>query len=266
MEKVKGEGNPVLIVDSGHLFTDMGTGVNQQQSLTKAQLISRAYKHMGVAAINVGEADLMQGLTFLRNEASQGLPLISANLIDPARKSPIFSPYTIKKVGEIRIALFGLASPVKNQAIPQPAENKFLVGDPVKAARKMFEKLRQKADIIILLSDLDAKREREVIKAVPGIHFVLGGHEGRFIQTPLWERHTPILESYKNGMYAGKLHLTFVKASSPFIYKSTEERRHGLKASKGGNHFLWALEPLHTSLPEDREISSWIQKSGIEKD
>lgn len=266
MEKVKSEGTPVLIVDSGHLFTGMGKDVNQQQSLTKAQLIGRAYKHMGVAAINVGDADLTQGLTFLRNAASQGLPLISANLIDPARKSPIFSPYTIKKVGKIRIALFGLASPVKNQAIPHPPENKFLVGDPVKAARKMFEKLRQKADIIILLSDLDAKRERAVIKAVPGIHFVLGGHEGRFIQTPLWEGHTPILESYKNGMYAGTLHLTFVKASSPFSYKGTEEKLHGSNDSKGGNRFLWTLVPLHTSLPEDREISSWIQKSGIEKD
>jgi 2',3'-cyclic-nucleotide 2'-phosphodiesterase (5'-nucleotidase family) len=266
VEKVKGEGNAVLIVDSGHLFADMGTGVNQQQSFTKAQLISRAYKYMGVAAINVSDADLTQGLTFLRNEASRGLPLISANLIDSVRKSPIFSPYTIKKVGKIRIALFGLTSQVKNQAVTQPAENKFLVGDPVKSARKMFEKLRQKADIIILLSDLDAKREREVVKAVPGIHFVLGGHEGRFIQTPLWEGHTPLLESYKNGMYAGTLHLTFVKASSPFAYKSTEETSHGLKNSKVGNRFSWTLVPLHTSLLEDREISSWIQKSGIEKD
>jgi len=266
VEKVKEEGRAVLIVDSGHLFAHMGTGVDQQQSFTKAQLISRAYKHMGVSAINVGQADLTQGLRFLRNEASRGLPLISANLIDPVRKSPIFSPYTIHKVGKIRIALFGLASPLKNQAIPHPAENKFLVGDPVKSARKMFEKLRRKADVIILLSDLDTKREREVVKAVPGIQFVLGGHEGRFIQTPLWEGHTPILESYKDGMYAGTLHLTVVKASAPFVYKGAEERVHGLKDSRVGNRFSWTLVPLHTSLPEDREISSWIKKSGIGKD
>lgn len=265
MEKVKSEGNTVLIVDSGHLFTDMGKGVNQQP-LTKAQLISRAYTHMGVAAINVSAADLTLGLPFFRNEASQGLPLISANLMDPSRKSPIFSPYTIKKVGKVRIALFGLTSPVQKQVVTTPPESKFLVGDPVKSARIMFRKLRRRADIIILLSDLDAKREREVIKAVPGIHFVFGGREGRYIHTPLWERHTPILESYKNGMYAGTLQATYAKASSPFAYKGMEKTSHGLKDSKGGNRFSWTLVPLYTSLPEDREISSWIQTSGVEKD
>jgi 2',3'-cyclic-nucleotide 2'-phosphodiesterase (5'-nucleotidase family) len=244
----------------------MATGVNQQQSLIKAQLISRAYKHMGVAAINVGDADLTQGLTFLRNEASKGLPLISANLIDPASKLPIFSPYTVKKIGKIRIALFGLASPVKNQAIHHPAENTFIVRDPVKSARKTFKMLHRKADVIILLSNLDAKSEREVIRAVPGIHFVLGGREGRFIETPLWEGHTPILESYKKGMYAGTLHLTFVKASSPFQYEVTGERLHGLEHSNVSNRFSWTLVPLHALLPEDRKISSWIHKSGIKKD
>jgi 2',3'-cyclic-nucleotide 2'-phosphodiesterase (5'-nucleotidase family) len=266
VEKVKSEGNTVLIVDSGHLFTDMGKGVNQQQSLTKAQLISRAYTHMGVAAINVSAADLTLGLPFFRNEAPQGLPLISANLMDPSRKSLIFSPYTIKKVGKVRIALFGLTSPVQKQAVTHPPESKFLVGDPVKSARKIFQKLRQHADIIILLSDLDAKKEREVIKAVPGIHFVLGGREGRYMHTPLWEGHTPILESYKNGMYAGTLHLTVVKTSSPFTYKGMEETTRDAEESKGSNRFSWTLVPLYTSLPEDREISSWIQQSGIEKD
>jgi 2',3'-cyclic-nucleotide 2'-phosphodiesterase (5'-nucleotidase family) len=266
VEKVKSEGNAVLIVDSGHLFADKGTGVDQQRSRTKAQLISRAYTRMGAAAINVSAADLMLGLPFFRNEASQGLPLISANLMDPIRKSLIFSPYTIKKVGKVRIALFGLTSPAKNQTVIHPPENKFILGDPVKSARKMFRKLRQHADIIILLSDLDAKKEREVIKTVPGIHFVFGGREGRYIHTPLWEGHTPILESYKNGMYAGMLRLTVVKTSSPFTYKGMEETPRDVGDSKGGNRFSWTLAPLHTSLPEDREISSWFQKRGIEKD
>jgi 2',3'-cyclic-nucleotide 2'-phosphodiesterase (5'-nucleotidase family) len=191
--------------------------------------------------------------------------LISANLIDPVRKSPIFSPYTIKEVGKVRIALFGLTSEVNNQAVPRPAENKFLVENPVKVSRNMLETLRGKADIVILLSDLDAKREQEVVKAVPGIHFVLGGHEGRYTETPLWEGHTPILESFKNGMYTGMLYLTFVKASSPFAYKGREGTPQELTQTKVDNWFIWSLLPLSASL-EDREISSWIQRSGIEKD
>jgi 2',3'-cyclic-nucleotide 2'-phosphodiesterase (5'-nucleotidase family) len=266
VEKEKSEGNAVLIVDSGRLFTDEKKDADTQLSLTKVRMISRAYTRMGVAAINMSAADLTLGLPFFRNEATQGFPLISANLMNPGGKSLIFSPYTIKKVGKVRIALFGLTSPAKNQTVIHPPENKFILGDPVKSARKIFRKLRQHADIIILLSDLDAKKEREVIKAVPGIHFVLGGQDGRYMHTPLWEGHTPILESYKNGMYAGMLRLTVVKTSSPFTYKGMEKTPRDAEESKGSNRFSWTLVPLHTSLPEDREISSWIQQSGLEKD
>jgi hypothetical protein len=117
VEKLKGEGKPVLVVDSGHLFTDAGTGIDHTQSLTKARLISRAYKRMGVAAINVGDWDLMQGMAFLREEASRGLPLISANLVDQSRGAPIFKPYIIKKINKTRIAFFGLLSPDINPTI-----------------------------------------------------------------------------------------------------------------------------------------------------
>lgn len=255
MEKLRNEGLPVLVVDSGHIFTDAKSGVDQKQSLTRVQLISSVYKRMHVAAINISDRDLMQGLTFLRNEASRGLPLISANLVDPAGKSPLFSPYVIKKIDKIHIAFLGLLSPYIPPAIQHAAGKKFLVKDPVETAREMVKKLLKRADIIILLSDLDAKTERDVIKAVPGIHFILGGHEGRFIQTPLREGQTPILESYRNGMYAGKLHLSFVNAASHFKDEG-----------KGDNRFLWRLIPLDASMKEDREVATWIRKAGIGKD
>jgi len=66
---------------------------------------------MGTAAINVGDMDLLSGVDFLLNEYSQGLPLVSSNLLDPATKKPIFLPYVIRKEGGVRIAFFGLLSP-----------------------------------------------------------------------------------------------------------------------------------------------------------
>lgn len=311
VEKLKGEGKPVLVVDSGHLFTDASTGIDHTQSLTKARLISRAYKRMGVAAINVGDWDLMQGMAFLREEASRGLPLISANLVDQSRGTPIFKPYIIKKINKTRIAFFGLLSPDINPTIRKAAGGGILVKDPVETAREMLKKLYNRADVIILLSDLGADREREVVKAASGIHFILGGHEGRYIQSSAWEGQAPVLESYKNGMYAGKLQLSFVNPASPFhdegredqikqqiqnlefrlrnlkesrnnhqkqsvdnaiqnINKQKESLQDELKRSRaslsGGNRFLWTLVPLDKSHPEDREVSAWIRKAGIEKD
>ena len=231
---------------------------------------------MGVAAVNVGDLDLLQGLAFLRKEASRGLPLVSSNLVDPSTKTSIFKPYIIKKVGAIRVAFFGLLSPDIRTDIYKEAGKTFLVAEPIKTAREMIGLLRGKADIIILLSALSSDRQQEVVRAAPGIHFVLGGRDGRYVQSPLWEGQTPILESYRYGMYAGKLQLTLVNASSPFEHERTEEQE-GRQAPSGNvrltgeplsgnNRFHWTLMPLDMSIPEDKEVSGWIRKAGIEKD
>ena len=224
VEKLKVEDTPVLVVDSGNLFTDVSGGVDHHQSLTRAKLISRAYKRTGVAAINVGHLDLAQGLEFLRDEASRGLPLISSNLVEPETGKPIFQPYIIKKVNKSRIAFFGLLSPPVNLNIPKTEREKFLVRDPAETARAVLARLRGKADVIILLSALDQYSQQEVAKTVSGIHFILGGSDGRYVPSPIWERQTPIVESYRNGMYIGKLKLSFSDTASPFKDEGREDR------------------------------------------
>ena len=276
VEKLKSEDRSLLVVDSGNLFTNGWAGANQKQSIIKARLISRAYMRMGTAAINVGALDLLPGLAFLRKEVSRGLPLVSANLVDPATKTPIFKPYIIRKVGALRVAFFGLLSPNIRTDIYKEAGKRFMVNDPVGTAREMMGLLRGKADVIVLLSDLPSDSQQEVIKAAPAIHFVLGGRDGRYVQSPLLEGQTPILESYKYGMYAGKLQVGYVNASSPFKYEMTEEQARrqaagdGLRTSKEppsrNNRFQWTLMPLDMSIPGDRQVSGWITKAGIEKD
>ena len=277
VEKLKSDDRSFLVVDSGNLFTNGWAGANQEQSAIRARLISRAYMRMGVAAINVGELDLVSGLAFLRREASRGLPLVSSNLVDPSTKTSIFKPYIIKKVGAIRIAFFGLLSPDNRIDMYKGAGKKFLVKDPVTTAREMTAILRGEADVIILLSALPSGRQLEVVRAAPEIHFVLGGRDGRYVQSPLWEGQTPILESYKYGMYAGKLELTFVNASSPYSYERTEEQERERASSENwsrpsgehpsrDNRFHWTLIRQDISIPEDKEVSGWMKKAGVEKD
>jgi 2',3'-cyclic-nucleotide 2'-phosphodiesterase (5'-nucleotidase family) len=243
-----------LVVDSGRLFTDI-ISTPSELSLKKARLISRAYQRMNVAAVNVGDPDLTLGLSFLRQESFRGLPLISANLTDPSQASPIFSPYVIKKVDGIRVAFFGLVSQDLSAPARKASGKKVFVRDPVETARRLVEKLRSEADIIILLSDLGLERDRDLVRKVPGIHFVLGGREGQYLRSPIWEGKTPIFQSYIKGMYAGSLQVTFTDASSPF-------RADG---QTSGNRFHWTLVPLDGSIAEDKMISGWIRKAGLEK-
>jgi 5'-nucleotidase len=252
VEGIRSEGKTVLVVDSGHLFNDTPTS----RAPDSARLITRAYKRMGIAAVNVGDSDLKLGLSFLRQEASRGFPLISANLMARSRGTPIFPPYIIKKAEGVRVAFFGLLSPDMSPSVRKTMGKRVVIKDPVETAKAVMEVLRKQADIIILLSDLGLDKEREILRKVTGIHVVLGGREGQYTLSPIWERETPILQSYKKGMYAGKLQFTISDASFHFEKEG----------QKGANRIQWTLIPLDNSLPEDKAISGWIRKAGFAGD
>ena len=186
----------------------------------KATIIGRAYRQMGVAAVNVGCLDLLLGAGFLRKEFSQGLPLVSANLLDPSTKTPLLPAYKIKEVGGVRIAFFGLLPPESGPeigpAIRAANEGKILIGDPVDAARETVKKLQGKADLVVLLSDLGLSKDQLLARAVPGIHFILGGHEGRFTRKGVQAGRTRIFQSSFKGMYVGQLQLFLGNPANPF--------------------------------------------------
>jgi 2',3'-cyclic-nucleotide 2'-phosphodiesterase (5'-nucleotidase family) len=311
IKKLRAEGQPVLVVDSGDLFFDAtGTPVDLTKARAKAKVIARAYKGMGVVAINVGDGDLLAGLEFLRQGTGQRLPLISANLVDPARKKPILPPFVIQEVSGIRIAFFGLLDPPVPPAAKQGGRE-VIAEDPLETARKVVKELTGKADLIILLSDLGVDQDTRIAKACPGIHFILGGHEGRYVKSPYREGETFIVQSYQKGMYSGRLTLTLEKPGAPFqdegkadriqeelndldrrissfqraqankpsheiadtIERLKQERKRlqtemeqARKTSLIGNHFSWSLEPISSSLPEDKEVVQWIKATGITKD
>lgn len=234
--------------------------IDPEKALAKARLMGRAYRRMGAAAVNVGGLDLLRGLDFLRQEASQGLPLISANLLDFSSRSPIFDPYVIQKVSGIKIAFFGLLSPNFQpeiaDAVQKTVGERIFIKDPVETARETVLKLRDKADMIVLLSDLGSYRDRELIKSVPSIHFVFGGHEGLGLAQPNREGNTYMFQSYAKGMYVGRLSLVIKNPGLPFQDKSRvsrlQEQTHNL------DRHLQALRKQQATQPS-QEVAQRIQ-------
>lgn len=241
--------------------------VEPKQALTVARLISRAYRQMGVTAINVGDKDLLYGIKFLQEEASHGLPLISANLIDPSTNLPFFPPYIIKNIANIRIAFFGLLSPDLEPAMQKATAGKIMVKDPVETTHKIMKSLSGRADFIVLLSDLGLDREREVIRTASCIPFVLGGHEGSFFHSPTTEGQTVVLQSFHKGMYAGKLQLIVENKSSPFQDEGRNDRikrqLHDLDVRLQALKQAWNT-PQNQNSPIIQEISK--QKAQLQKE
>ncbi|MBN2034370.1 MAG: hypothetical protein JW836_13945 [Deltaproteobacteria bacterium] len=214
--QVRKSKNPVTVLDSGDLFFSSLQKMPPAQAMTKARLIGRAYLEMGVTAVNVGSRDLGHGLDFLLEQRQAGLPLISANLRDPVTKAHVFPPYTMAVYSGIRVAFVGLTGQLEDSGNISEVGNRFVISDPVEAAREILPKLKRKTDLVILLSDLALSRIHEVVKAGRGIDFVLG-IRGRALSTkPLKKEAAYFLQSTPNGIYMGRLDLGISRPGYPF--------------------------------------------------
>ena len=216
IDEMKAKDSSLVYVDSGRLFQDPRVHDDAETVRMNARLMARAYRRMGVHAVNVGDLELLQGVLFLRDQASQGLNLISANLVDPSTGDAIFPPYVIHTVDTLRIAFLGLLTSDVGPEITRALGNGAMVAEPVEQARLIVPRLKKEADIVIVLSCLGLEKERELIRKVPGIHFVMGGKEGRFFSKLLKEKDTFMAQSYWAGMYTGRLDLTLRDHVSPF--------------------------------------------------
>lgn len=215
VERARSKGSEVLVVDSGDLFFEKKEGVDQERARTKAEILAKAYRKMGVVAVNVGDLDLLQGLEFLKKLSQEGLPLISANLVDAASGKLLFPPCQLKQVGSLKVAFVGLLGPEMSPQVQKAVAGKVAISDPWEAARKAMEELKGKADLLIVLSDMGTARNQRLARETQGVHFILGGHDGRFASSPQLEGSTWLFQSYSKGMYLGSLKLRLEEPAKP---------------------------------------------------
>jgi 5'-nucleotidase len=71
--------------------------------------------------------------------------------------------------------------------------------DPIAAAKKQVAALKGKVDIIIALTHLSIAQDRELIRSVPEINIVLGGHEHENIQQRRGRNFVPIAKADANA-------------------------------------------------------------------
>lgn len=221
VNRIRKEEKNVLVVDSGDLFFRDFRNMGDEQALKKARLMARIYRNMGVSAINVGDLDLVRGVEFL---TEAGLPVISANIRSATGRNLVFSPYRIQEFSGMRIGFFGLIRPDIHSDLPKAVQEKIMIGDPVQTARAVVGQLRDRVDMIILLSDLGFEQDKHLASLVSGIHFILGGHESHATVHAHRERETHIMQSWVQGMYVGALRLTLEKPGLPFQDKGTPAR------------------------------------------
>lgn len=106
-----------------------------------------------------------------------GFPVMSANIRSSkaGRKVTIPSHTIIERSG-IRIAVFGLSVPCITEKMLVKKVSDYYFVPPIDAATEIVPNLCKDADIVIALTHIGIKPDRELAENVPGIDVILGGH------------------------------------------------------------------------------------------
>jgi 5'-nucleotidase / UDP-sugar diphosphatase len=146
--------------------------------------------------------------------------LVSANLVERPSGKALVTPYVIRKVGPVRVALFGLMT--KEAATYPAAKEGVDVKEEIESAKAIVPRLRKQADIVVLLSHAGEDTDERLGAEVPGIDVIVGGHSHSRLPSGdfVWRGDdlktndvsgTVIVQAYQWGGELGRLDLLFLK-------------------------------------------------------
>lgn len=206
--KEEGKDN-VLLLDSGGAFLPG----NRVAIIEKAELVDKisleAMKEMGYAAMVPGPNELSLGPEFLKDTASDiRFPLVTSNLLYRDSRLPFGKKYIIKRVGGLRMAILGIVpldlfDRVKGK---ESLLHTLEIISPNKALKDLLPVVRDKADLVILLSQCNFEDTAILADGAGGIDIAIC-HRSGMLKSPLKDIRTPILTYTELGRQLGFLKL-----------------------------------------------------------
>lgn len=253
---------PVFLTDSGD--ATLGSGV----------ALGKAYHGAAdIAVMNAIGYDMMEpgnhefqweAPETLRNLKNSHFPWICANLVDTKTGKPYLTPYIIKDVWGVRVAFLGLMTQLTNADYYKATHELGLNAvDPIETAKKYVPELRQKADIVVVLSHMGYALDKTVAAMVPGIDIILGGHSHTRLTHPAMVSvgeptafslgTVPVVQAYEWGAEMGRTQV---------IFRRDPTTGHYTLMSCKGNLIL-----LDSSIPDDPCIAGIIRcyEAGIKE-
>lgn len=173
--------------------------------------------------------------------AAAPYPVLLSNLRARGGSLPGVAAEAVVEAAGVRVGLFGLTipfnmlyEPLGLQCVP--------VADAAAAA---VARLQGRCDLVVCLSHLGLWGDRELARAVPGIHVIVGAHTHHALEQPESVEDTLIVQSGHRGAWLGRLRLE--------------------PAADGGWRVSDAvLLPVTADLPPDPEAGAILQQHRAE--
>jgi 2',3'-cyclic-nucleotide 2'-phosphodiesterase (5'-nucleotidase family) len=175
IERIRQERSNVLVVDSGDLV--IGTAMS---SVFHGTPDVAAMGLMRYDAQALGNHDFDFGVDHLRELKKQAhFPFLCASV--KPKLPGICDAFVIKEVGGLRIGLIGLLGRLTFPDSFDPNVVKELdYRDPIEAAKSAVAALKGRVDLIVAVTHEETDEDLALVRAVPEIDVIVGGHTPGF--------------------------------------------------------------------------------------
>jgi len=202
---------PSALIDTGSwLFDDAPLDATSgPQHRLKATLLTKVYRALGAAAINLGATELTDGIDKLKTLQMRGaVPLVSANVRPVGDAGPTIAQSFLRTVGTIKVGITGVVPP---EAIGDGRGVAAIEYTP--ALRSEVKMLRQRgAELVVVLANLSAGEAAELASAVDTVDVIVRGPGAEIHKSPAPPQtvgKTVIVEAGRQGQHVGKLTMRF---------------------------------------------------------
>ncbi|ODN30557.1 bifunctional UDP-sugar hydrolase/5'-nucleotidase [Fervidobacterium thailandense] len=198
--------NPnVLFLHAG----DLNTGVPESDLLNALPDIF-ALNRMNLDAMAVGnhEFDKKRDV-LLKQMAWAKFPFLSANIYKDGK--PFFTPYIIKELGGVKIAIVGFTTE-HTRILEGPNSEDLEFKNVIDVAKNLIPELRKQAQVVIALTHLGVGQgysdlyttADQLAKEVSGIDLIIDGHSHTNMDKPLVVNGVPIVQAFEWGKVLGR--------------------------------------------------------------
>jgi sulfur-oxidizing protein SoxB len=193
------------------LFCDCGDTLHGTYPAlkTQGQAMIPVLNSLGIDAMTAHWEFAYGPAIFKQLTTELGYPMLAINVFDQATKKYLFSPYSVKEIGGLRIGLVGIASNIIDKTMPPSYSEglKFTLGREELPLIIDVLRTQEKVDLILLISHLGFPQDMQLLSEVEGIDICLSGHTHNRLNKPVLQGKTLVIQSGCHGSFLGRLDL-----------------------------------------------------------
>lgn len=179
-------------IGDGGLLLDAGDAISAGNVTFRpgGEPILDTMSEIGYDAMTIGNREFhFTRHGFFAKLSRARFPALCANVrsVNPEEPSlPVFPSIRAVAAG-VRVTVFGLTVPMITERMLARKVSGFVFDDPLGVAEGLVPTLRPEADLLVCLSHIGLKRDRQLAALCPDIDLIIGGHthavlpEGEFL-------------------------------------------------------------------------------------